>query len=226
MDLASPRFRLYDSGSGVPSDQIVKVCAAIQRQILYDLAPAHGGWATIGPVTPDDPLVPDDIHMPLLPKLGVKGALGYHSDKADGTVFAPISPELCEQDGVAWSTTASHEVAEAMANIYLIKMVLDSQGQVRPFEIADAVEQDSYLIDGIAVSNFCHQAWYGAPGSRFDQMKLCKAPWQIRAGGYGEALDPKKGWIELGAKRPYRLLMDRLKLSRRARRIAMEHARG
>ena len=59
-------------------------------------------------------------------------------------------------------------------------------------EIADACQGDSYLIDGVRVSDFIYPAWFEgnvAPGSvQFDRLRLVTAPLQLRPTGYASVL--------------------------------------
>lgn len=51
----------------------------------------------------------------------------------------------------------------------------------------DAVESDSYLVDGVAVSNFVLQAFFDAhaeTGSKFDFLGKLRAPFSMSRGGY------------------------------------------
>ncbi len=55
----------------------------------------------------------------------------------------------------------------------------------------DAVEQTSYVIDGVKVSNFCLPPFFepvaNLQGVKLDWMGLCKQPLEILPGGYGHA---------------------------------------
>jgi hypothetical protein len=54
-------------------------------------------------------------------------------------------------------------------------------------EVCDPVEADSYLIDGVKISDFITPAWFNdGVGQRYDFMGLAKQPFWIRPGGYAQ----------------------------------------
>jgi hypothetical protein len=56
-------------------------------------------------------------------------------------------------------------------------------------EVADPVEADSFLVDGVRISDFVTPAWFGdGVGGRFDFMGLCQQPLWLRPGGYATFL--------------------------------------
>jgi hypothetical protein len=59
---------------------------------------------------------------------------------------------------------------------------------VYAYESADPVEELSFKVNGIPMTNFVHPAYFEAfrkPGSaRFDHMKKVNRPFQILSGGY------------------------------------------
>src|SRR6185295_19242305 len=56
------------------------------------------------------------------------------------------------------------------------------------YEMADAVEEEEFNIDGIAMSDFVYPAWFEgfrkADSAQFDYLKRVKQPFQILRGGY------------------------------------------
>ena len=63
--------------------------------------------------------------------------------------------------------------------------------------MCDAVEEDTFLVDGIEMSNFLHPAWFEPfkhpPGTKFDHLGLLKKPFTLRKGGY--LIVKKKGEV-------------------------------
>jgi hypothetical protein len=49
--------------------------------------------------------------------------------------------------------------------------------------MSDPVEEDTFLVDGIEMSNFVHPAWFEPfkhpPGTKFDHLGLLKKPFSI-----------------------------------------------
>ena len=56
------------------------------------------------------------------------------------------------------------------------------------YEMCDAVEEDTFLVDGIQMSNFLHPAWFEPfkhlPGTKFDHLGLLAKPFSMTKGGY------------------------------------------
>ena len=56
------------------------------------------------------------------------------------------------------------------------------------YEMCDPVEEDTFLVDGIQMSNFVYPAWFEPfkhpPGTKFDHLGLLKKPFTLTKGGY------------------------------------------
>jgi hypothetical protein len=54
--------------------------------------------------------------------------------------------------------------------------------------MSDPVEEDTFLVDGVQMSNFVHPSWFEPfkhpPGTKFDHLGLLKAPFTMTKGGY------------------------------------------
>jgi hypothetical protein len=54
--------------------------------------------------------------------------------------------------------------------------------------MSDPVEEDTFPVDGIEMSNFVHPAWFEPfkhpPGTKFDHLGLLKRPFSMTKGGY------------------------------------------
>jgi hypothetical protein len=63
--------------------------------------------------------------------------------------------------------------------------------------MCDAVEENTFPVDGIQMSNFLHPAWFEPfkhpPGTKFDHLGLLKRPFTLSKGGY--AIIKKKGKV-------------------------------
>jgi hypothetical protein len=120
------------------------------------------------------------------------GALGYHSETTDGRVYGRVFAGPCIDYGVPVSTTLSHEVVETFCDPDVDLWRDTGRGYSVAYEACDAVEGDSYLIDGVAVSDFVTPAWYGERGPRTplhgalhwaDNGKVTQS-FQLAPGGY------------------------------------------
>jgi len=56
------------------------------------------------------------------------------------------------------------------------------------YEMCDPVEEDTFMVDGIAMSNFVHPSWFEPfkhpSGTRFDHLGKLKKPFTMTKGGY------------------------------------------
>jgi hypothetical protein len=92
------------------------------------------------------------------------------------------------ENGEPVSLTASHELFE-MAIDPIANLWAES-GPSREFayEMCDAVEEDTFLVDGLPMSNFVYPEWFEPfkhpRGTKFDNMGLLKAPFTMTKGGY------------------------------------------
>jgi hypothetical protein len=144
--------------------ELMRVAAALQRQVQRDFAPVWRVDASVAAYpTRDD--VPSDA-VPVLvgaPDLEVEGV---HFDQ-NGRPFALVAY------AGKWSITASHEVLELLADPDCDRLVvgpppdelhgLGSEDVSYLVEVCDPCQNPDfgYEIDGIALSDFCTPAFYG-----------------------------------------------------------------
>src|SRR4051794_3604353 len=90
----------------------------------------------------------------------VKDALGYHDEHNRGEPYGFLHPEFSKESGEDWTATLSHEALERIADPEA-NLLVQGPHPVRPaemafywYEMCDAVQDESYQIDGITVSNF------------------------------------------------------------------------
>lgn len=155
---------------------IQRAVRAVNRQVEEDFMPAWGhGWRCRVDAPAFDPIgltvdqLSDETPEPvradgviyMIDQSTLPGALGYHSinsvELPVGFVFTDLIPE--------WSVTLSHEVLEMIAdptvNIFVPGPHPTEPGALalHSYEVCDAVERHSYLIDGVEVSDFV-TPWY------------------------------------------------------------------
>lgn len=222
------RIVMVDFASGANGD-FVAIAAALQRQVQehFACAPPYG-WGLSAAVrfTKDaNDVAPSEWVLGLYAHPDQPGALGYH-DRNGSTPLMKIFPQLDMKDGVPWSTTASHEILETLLDPELSRCVQAPSGHFWALEVCDFVENDTYDIDGIPVSNFSLPSAFEPPEKaindvKYDWMHLSTSPFQIRPGGYGQWWDGKK-WVQAlaGTKNPARRMLDLWRTSRGARRAA------
>ena len=120
------------------------------------------------------------------------GDLGYHDIHKNGMPLGKVFVLPTIEGGDKVSVTAAHELAEMLidpsANLW-------SDGPRRSlwgYEVCDAVEEDEFDIQGVAMSNFVYPAYFELfrLGKRkttpYDYMNKVKQPFEIRPGGYSD----------------------------------------
>lgn len=222
---------LIDVDARVPLAERVAYCAAQSRQILEHFAPRWGRVSSIRAATPDTPPRPREIQIRLLDQPTEDGAFGYHDQQPDGTPIAYVFVGLAREFGEEWTAIASHEVLELLADPLLHRCVQIGD-EVWDLEIADRVEQESYGVDGVMLSNFNYPECFepppsSTPGTRYDHMGTSTGPNEIRPGGYAQRYDGR-GWsqVESGALSAYRTKLAEHGLGRGAARRASVGSAG
>jgi hypothetical protein len=154
--------------NGQISDEAVQpVLRAINRQIRDDFAPYWGMSATLRlegrSADEPDAMQPADLRgdavIYLWDEADVDGAIGYHFQNARGVPFGFVFTEIAESIGEPWSVTLSHEALELLGDPETNLLVMgphptQNREVFHWFETCDAVQAESYSIDGVAVSNF------------------------------------------------------------------------
>jgi hypothetical protein len=179
----------------------VKACAAaltIQAKQHFALPPPFG-YGISAQVRAGVSTNPGEWVMYLLEKPDAPGALGYHDQTADGQPILKIFPLLDEQDGVRWETTASHELLETLADPNIARAAQSYDGKFWAYEVCDACENESYLINGVPVSDFVLPPYFEPTQNvaKYDYLGKITKPLQILPGGYGQYFDPSKGWQQV-----------------------------
>ena len=214
---------IVDVDTGIAPAELARAASALQRQVLEHFFPCWGVSATVRAAALSGPARAGDWVLELRRTPTLEGALGVHQVTPSGTPLMFDFPLLDAQDGVPWTVTASHEILETLADPWLRRGVQDDDGTWWAVEICDAVEADTYAIDGVSVSNFCLPAWGEPPSAtsaaRYDHLGLCRRPWEVREGGYAQRYDSDtRTWQQVGQMRPSRRALFGLGLGRAARR--------
>ncbi len=177
----------------VPLDELMRVAAAIDKQVQRDWRPIWGGVlgaAASVSVSPFARLAEAVANgaWPVIIGSNVKGASGFHSDDL-GQPFALV------QLGPNWEHVVSHEVLELLVdpfgNLFLDSDAIDGSGGRSSFlvEICDPCEsiEFSYTVDGIVVSDFYTPNYFDpvqSSGVRYSFQGSITEPKQVLKGGY------------------------------------------
>jgi hypothetical protein len=125
------------------------------------------------------------------------GALGYHDLTTKGQPISKIFVKTTLADNQLVSVTACHELFEMVIDPIANLWAEAGDGTEYAYEMCDPVEEDTFLVDGIEMSNFVHPSWFEPfkhpPKTKFDHLGLLKAPFTMTRGGY--MIVKKKGKV-------------------------------
>jgi hypothetical protein len=116
------------------------------------------------------------------------GALGYHDLTVKGQPISKIFVKTTIADKQLVSVTACHELFEMVIDPVANLWAQAADGTEYAYEMCDPVEEDTFLVDDVQMSNFVHPSWFEPfkhpPGTKFDHLGLLKKPYTMTKGGY------------------------------------------
>jgi hypothetical protein len=167
---------------GVDFDKLI---SALQKFLDDCFVPI---WGTPAKLVKATKPVSDAWTIVFLDDADAPGALGYHDLTKNGLPLSKIFVKTTLKIGDKVSVTACHELAEMMVDPAINLWVDGPLGTIYAYEMCDAVEQEEFSIDGIAMSDFVYPAYFEGfrkPNSvQFDYLKKVTKPFQILKGGY------------------------------------------
>jgi hypothetical protein len=177
---------------------LLSVSAAVQKQLIDDVAPVWGIYGSIDAFPALD-VVPPDYWPVIVSDEFDFPPLGFHHD-LDGNPFALV------KHTDSWSMSVSHEVIEALIDPdgdrwTTAPSVVPEQGTVEHLvEVCDPAEAAaySYEIDGILVSDFYTPHYFDdefRPGVRYSFRGNLTRPRQVLPDGYLTWRYPRDGMI-------------------------------
>lgn len=203
------------SDGQVTDRKLQKVVRAINRQISEDFEPYWSMAATLrlegrSESMPSKLSLSDlrgDAILYLWNELDVDGALGFHDQNARGIPYRIVFTSLSAQLGEPWSVTLSREALELVADPEANLLVRGphpanpSRTVFHWYRMSNAVENESYNIDGVAVSNFVLPLYFtnnNEKGSRNDFLGTVTKgktlpSFGVNPGGYIGFFDPELG---------------------------------
>jgi len=183
----------------ISSGVVEQIAAAVERQLYEHYAPF---WESSGApvrVYPDLKSVPTQAALvALLDSADQAGVLGYHDVTPDGRSYARVfwkpirgSGGTLTSGSNSLSVTVSHEVLETIGDPYASFWGQDpSTGLLHALELCDACEAESYVVDGISVSNFVGPRFFRSGAGPYDWMSQMEGqahitrPFETLPGGY------------------------------------------
>lgn len=180
---------------GVGFDALI---AALQRFVDEHVAPV---WGTPAKLVTSKGFLKGAWALSFLDDADKAGALGYHDLTPEGYPQSRVFVKTTLANRERVSMAASHELVEMLVDpaINLMTIASDTK-KVYGYEAADPVEEVSFLIDGIEMTDFVYPAYFEAfhkPGSvRFDHLGVIRKPFEIHGGGYLSLFEDGK-WMQI-----------------------------
>jgi hypothetical protein len=155
-------------GKKVADEEIHAAIRSINRQVMYDFQPYWSLGATLrlegrSELRPDPDSLADmrgDAVLYVWSGADVDDALGYHDQNHRGIPFGFVFTELSKEIGEPWSVTLSHEAIELIGDPE-VNLLVQGPHPGEPdklvfhwYELCDAVQAETYRIEGVEVSNF------------------------------------------------------------------------
>ena len=203
--------------NGKISDEELQVTIrAINRQIAHDFEPYWSVGAALrlegrSTDTPDKMKLQDmrgDSVLYLWDRVDVEDALGYHDTNNRGIPFGFVFTELSKKLGENWTVTLSHEALELIADPE-VNLLVAGPHPANPkktvfhwYEMCDAVQAESYKVDGVDVSNFLLPLYFTGEDEfegrndflgRRDKKNRALRSFGINPGGYIGFFNPESG---------------------------------
>jgi len=214
------RISVINLTNGLLSDfEVITAIRAVNRQIKEDFEPYWniGGTlrlegASTNEPDADNPLdLQGEAIMYIWDKSDIPNALGYHEANYRGIPYGFVFMDIATDIGENWTVTFSHEVLELIGDRQANSLIRgphpnDRRRKVYHWhEMCDAVQDESYKIDGVAVSNFVLPLYFTESeelGSRNDFLgtkytspkdntQNSLRSFGINPGGYIGFLDPE-----------------------------------
>ena len=226
----------------IPDAKVQEAIRAINRQITGDFAPYWSMSATLRlegksgskPETEDLRDMRGDAVIYLWNGKDPYAALGFHQANHRGIPYGFVFTELAKSLHERWTTSLSHEALEMIADPECNLMARGphpskrGQSVFHYYEMCDAVQEETYQIDGVAVSNFVLPLYFTGqdePGGRNDFLstphrdkKTKKArplrSFGINPGGYVAFFNPETGDDEMATLEGDQRALKRLQLKR------------
>lgn len=222
--------------------EVQQVLRAVNRQVREDFAPYWSlgaqlrleGRSSTKPSKLDLADMRGDAVIYLWDGSDVDSALGYHDANNRGIPCGFVFTEISKAAGESWTVTLSHEALELIADpeVNLLSMGPHPADPSRTvfhwYEMCDAVQAETYEVDGVEVANFVLPLYFTGGdevGGRNDFLGRSHNGKTLRSfgvnpGGYIGFFDP-----ELGDHDTYSMRNDKVAARKRKAKAAAFSAR-
>lgn len=205
--MAIPTVTLVNYAKTAFGSTLAQLAAALQVAVDTALAPEWGCAATIKILDPAPPAAQLEAALAgswallLMDTTSQADAEGYHLEGTDGEPRGFAFVQTTVEAGDVPSVTISHELFELLCDPLTSLCVEGSTaGKFWILEVADAVENSDFLVNGIAISNFVTRQWYNstppAGTTKFDYLGHLQAPFTLESGGYISWWTARTGWSQ------------------------------
>jgi hypothetical protein len=194
--MVTRRVALVSETPFVPIDELARVSAAIQKQVIDDFGPAWDITATVDPFASVAGLSPDYWPVVIRDDIGVNLPGAHWNDTYDKP-FALVTYR--EED---WPLTTSHEVLEMLADPLGKEFasgpsLWPGEGTVEYLvEVCDPCQDaaNGYAVNGVVLADFVLPAYYKSFGTgRLSFAGNITEPRAVLPGGYVSWRDPVTG---------------------------------
>jgi hypothetical protein len=181
-----PTVACFNKASVPLGIDLNKLLTTLQKFVDKCVVPV---WGTPAKLVQSTGFVKGAWGLVFLDNADVAGALAYHDLTPDGFPVSKVFVKTILNDKQSLSVATSHELVEMLVDP---AVNLSSSGPdpktLYAYESADPVEEVSFNLDGIAMTNFVYPSYFEVfrkPGSdQFDYSKKVHRPFQILSGGY------------------------------------------
>ena len=180
---------------GVDFDKLI---AALQKFVDEHVAPV---WGTPAKLVKTNGFVRGCWAMVFIDHARRAHSLAFHDVTPEGLPQAKVFVETTLKNGKLVSVAASHELVEMLVDPAVNMVVMKPRSKlVYGYESADPVEDLTFRVDGIPMTNFVYPAYFEAfhkPDSvRFDHLGKIRKPFEIHALGY-QGIYKNGKWTQL-----------------------------
>jgi hypothetical protein len=167
---------------------LTKLVAAMQSALDQYFVPVWGTVAKLA-IFRDKKSIPGGAWpFFFVDNADVPGALGYHDLEKNGVPVTFVFVKTTLKDGGDVAVTASHELWEMLVDPGIQMWADGPKGELWAYEMADAVEETDFLVDGVRISNFVYPSFFELfrkpKSTKFDQLGLVDRPFKLLKGGY------------------------------------------
>lgn len=204
-----PNVAIINESTVVSDQQVYALTYALQIQTQKDFAPLWGIPSKIYYLDKTKPVLAGHWMLVILDNADQANALGYHDLSSDFSPLGKVFAKTTIDAGENWTVTASHELLEMLVdpfiNLTTFTQTGNNSGRIIPYEVCDAVQESTFKINGIEVSNFVLPSWFEdfrQPNSvKFDFLGILTSPYQLAKGGYMSYFDVPntKSWQQIFA---------------------------